>query len=321
MRPARANWAHGHTRSALDPGARLQAYPNTQSTLGEFSTQTLDRHALDPLHRPFRDHSRRREYPTETRLCPAVPVSLAPRLPDENKKGWLPFERQSEEERDFEDMLDELDARFGISAKCARRTRSTLRIARQGPEDTTNYEAFAEEEVKTDIFKVRNVSRFGDAATNLKKDRDALTKMESYFVNRLPPDPPERPGTPGSRPSSRPGSSRPGSRPGSSRPNSRNQPRPVSRGQQRAAEARQKYGGPRDEWDARMRRWMVGNSERIASVERENREYERRLSLRNSRLSRGSSRGSSSSLDAPRVVAARAPSPLEPRSTMAFIKS
>ena len=70
----RANWVHGHTRSALDPSIKLQGYPNTYSAIGEFHRQDLDRHALDPLHRPFRDHSRRREYPSETRLCPDVPV-------------------------------------------------------------------------------------------------------------------------------------------------------------------------------------------------------------------------------------------------------
>ena len=113
----RANWVHGHTRSALDPSIKLQGYPNTYSAIGEFHRQDLDRHALDPLHRPFRDHSRRREYPSETRLCPDVPVQLEPRLPDDRKASWLPFERQSLQEQEFEDVLDNRPAQC-VSEVC-----------------------------------------------------------------------------------------------------------------------------------------------------------------------------------------------------------
>ena len=321
----RANWVHGHTRSALDPSIRLQGYPNTYSAIGEFHRQDLDRHATDPLHRPFRDHSRRREYPSETRLCPDVPVSLEPRRPDDRKTSWLPFARQSCEEQEFEDVLDELDQRFNVSARCARRRRSTLRISKQDKEDNTVYEDFAEEEDKVDVLALKNASRFGDPKSNLKKDKDTLRKMEDYFLSRATfEEPGSRPGSAGSRPGSRPGSSRPGSR-GSSRGGSR----PSSRAQQRAAEARAKYSQPRDEWDLRMKKWINGNQRRIQAIERENAEYERRLSLRNSRMSRGSlddrRRSQSSLLDAPLGLLGDTTShpktEVEPRTTMAFIKT
>jgi len=325
----RANWAHGHTRSALDPSVKLQGYPNTFSAIGEFHRQDLDRHATDPLHRPFRDHSRRREYPSETRLCPDVPVQLEPRVPDDRKASWLPFERQSVDEQEFEDVLDDLDRRFNVAARCARRRRSTLRISKQDKEDNTVYEDFAEADQKTDVLALKNASRFGDPSTNLKKDKDTLQKMENYFMSRATfEEPGSRPGSAGSRPGSRPGSSRPGSRPGS-RGSSRGGSRPSSRAQERAAAARAKYSQPRDEWDLRMRKWIDGNQRRIQAIERENAEYERRLSLRNSRMSRGSlddrRRSQSSLLDAPLGMLGdttqHAKTEVEPRNTMAFIKT
>merc|ERR1712072_342107 len=149
----------------------------------------------------------------------------------------------------------------------------------------------AESPEKIDVLALRNASRFGDPKSNLKKDKDTLQKMENYFMSRATfEEPGSRPGSAGSRPGSRPGSSRPGSR-------------PSSRAQQRAAEARAKYSQPRDEWDLRMKKWIDGNQRRIQAIERENAEYERRLSLRNSRMSRGSlddrRRSQSSLLDAP----------------------
>ena len=187
------------------------------------------------------------------------------------------------------------------------------------------YEDFAEEEDKVDVLALKNASRFGDPKSNLKKDKETLRKMEDYFLSRATfEEPGSRPGSAGSRPGSRPGSSRPGSR-GSSRGGSR----PSSRAQQRAAEARAKYSQPRDEWDLRMRKWIDGNRRRIQAIERENAEYERRLSLRNSRMSRGSlddrRRSQSSLLDAPLGLLGDTTShpktEVEPRTTMAFIKT
>ena len=79
----------------------------------------------------------------------------------------------------------------------------------------------------------------------------------------------------------------------------------------------------------RMKKWIDGNRRRIQAIERENAEYERRLSLRNSRMSRGSlddrRRSQSSLLDAPLGLLGDAKShpktAVEPRSTMAFIKT
>ena len=78
-----------------------------------------------------------------------------------------------------------------------------------------------------------------------------------------------------------------------------------------------------------MRKWIDGNRRRIQAIERENAEYERRLSLRNSRMSRGSlddrRRSQSSLLDAPLGLLGDTTShpktEVEPRTTMAFIKN
>ena len=189
------------------------------------------------------------------------------------------------------------------------------------------YEDFAEEDQKIDVLALKNASRFGDPSTNLKKDKDTLQKMENYFMSRATfEEPGSRPGSAGST-SSRP-SSRPGSRPGS-RGSSRGGSRPSSRAQERAAAARAKYSQPRDEWDLRMKKWIDGNQRRIQAIERENAEYERRLSLRNSRMSRGSlddrRRSQSSLLDAPLGMLGdttqHAKTEVEPRNTMAFIKT
>ena len=78
-----------------------------------------------------------------------------------------------------------------------------------------------------------------------------------------------------------------------------------------------------------MKKWIDGNQRRIQAIERENAEYERRLSLRNSRMSRGSlddrRRSQSSLLDAPLGMLGdttqHAKTEVEPRNTMAFIKT
>ena len=78
-----------------------------------------------------------------------------------------------------------------------------------------------------------------------------------------------------------------------------------------------------------MKKWIDGNRRRIQAIERENAEYERRLSLRNSRMSRGSlddrRRSQSSLLDAPLGLLGDTTShpktEVEPRTTMAFIKT
>ena len=77
-----------------------------------------------------------------------------------------------------------------------------------------------------------------------------------------------------------------------------------------------------------MRKWIDGNRRRIQAIERENAEYERRLSLRNSRMSRGSLDDGAVPVVAVRCafrdVGRHHPHPkteLEPRTTMAFIKN
>ena len=111
-----------------------------------------------------------------------MPVQLEPRLPDDRKTSWLPFERRSIQEQEFEDVLDELDQRFNVSARCARRRRSTLRISKQDKEDNTVYEDFAEEDQKIDVLALKNASRFKrPEKSNLKKTRTRYEKWRTTF--------------------------------------------------------------------------------------------------------------------------------------------
>ena len=191
------------------PPSDCRAIP-TPIPYAKFHRQDLDRHALDPLHRPFRDHSRRGS--TRRRRGCADVLSNWNTLIDLQKGELAALLNEAVTEQEFEDVLDELDQRFNVSARCARRRRSTLRISKQDKEDNTVYEDFAEEDQKVDVLALKNASRFGDPKSNLKKDKDTLAKIETYFLSRATfEEPGSRPGSAGSRP----GSSRPGSRPGS----------------------------------------------------------------------------------------------------------
>ena len=169
MRPARADWGGGHFRTALE---RHKRFPNTQSCMGHFDKDSIDRYLV-------RDHELPRSWPSESVEIPEYPMEHEKPSPLDNKFPWLPFERDSAEEYRFSRCLDRLNRQHlgGMGSRTGRR-RSTMRISKGDMDDNTDYEAL---NAATTTVSKKKTHRFGDPEMNKLRDADSLHRMESWL--------------------------------------------------------------------------------------------------------------------------------------------